>query len=234
MSDLIRLARVGDMKIDRDKRTVHGTVMPYNEIALVQDPGSAPYKERFLPGSLTRTLDQRGMKIRLYGMHSRNKGGAPIGKPLDWQDGTDRLRGQFGLFDTSAGNDALILADPENGGFTGFSVGFSVRDGGTRMDGDIVSRTEAGLGEVSLVDIPAYAGATIDGLRMELDQLDDAEVGAWWELLPEATRAAFEAHVRSLDTEDTGTPDEAPPDTGHGELTIAEARLRLLTLKGTS
>jgi HK97 family phage prohead protease len=233
MSDITRLVRA-DMTVDRDGRTVYGTVMPYNEVALVKDPGSPPYKERFLPGSLARTLQQRGTKVRLYGMHSRSMGGMPLGKPRDWEDGPDRLRGAFEVFDTQQGNDALTLADPQVGGLGGFSVGFGVVDGGTRQDGDVVSRVTASLGEVSLVDVPAYAGATIDGVRMVLDELSPDDIVAWLDSLTPATRAAFIEHARSLATEDAGTPDEAPPDTRDGLAQAqARARLRLLQLRAS-
>lgn len=230
MSDVTRLVRVGDMTIEG--RTVHGTVMPYNQTAWVKDPGTPAYQERFAPGSFKQSIGQRGDKVRLFGMHSRAMGGFPIGKPVDWEDTDDRLRGAFEVFDTSDGNDALTLA--REGGFTGFSVGFGVLDGGTRRDGDVVTRTQASLGEVSLVDIPAYPGATLDGVRMALDDLDGSDVAAFFHALTEPARAAFIEYARSLDTEDAASPDDASPDTRDGDeaLLIAAARLRLITLKG--
>jgi uncharacterized protein len=227
MSDITRMVRVGDLTVDRDKRTVYGTVMPYGEVALVKDPGAPPYKERFEPGSLARTLNQRGDKIRLYGMHSRATGGLPIGKPVEWDDTATALRGAFQVFDTTGGNDALELADPNVGGLAGFSIGFGVVEGGTKRIGDIVSRTEATLGEVSLVDIPAYAGATIDGIRMALDDYSPDDIEAWLASLTPATRAAFIEHARSLAPEDAPTPDEAPPAPRYGNTTRTDVRLRV-------
>lgn len=217
--------RVGDIKVDRDGRTVHGTVMPYNETALVSD-GGKPYQERFSPGAFTRSLEQRGTKVRLYGMHSRASGGFPVGKPKDWDDGSDRLRAAFEVFDTQQGNDALTLADPEVGGFSGFSVGFGVVPGGSDRDGEVVVRNEASLGEVSLVDIPAYAGATIDGIRLALPDLELDDIDAWLPVLPEPLRQLVE-RARSLDPQDVGLPPEAPPAPRYGTTTRTDVRLRV-------
>ncbi len=231
-NDVVRLVRVGEMSVDTDKRTVFGTVMPYNEVSLVKDPGGPPYKERFLPGAFTRSIEQRGTQVRLYTMHNRSTGGSPVGEPAEWSDGSDALRASFSFYDTTGGRDALELV--RAGGFNGFSVGFGMREGGTRRDGDIVTRTEAGLGEVSLVDIPAYPSATIDGLRIAYEVMftDDEDLPAFLAALSDKSRSALLEHVRSLDPQD---PDPAPQDPLDGDdkqLLIAAARVRLHALKG--
>lgn len=230
MSDVTRLIRVGDMTADTDKRTVFGTVMPYNTVSMVRDAGGPAYKERFAPGSFARSIAQRGDKVRLYGMHNRAMGGFPIGEPVDWSDGPDKLTAAFRLYEgTTDADNALSLV--RQGGFNGFSVGFGPIDGGTRKDGDIVTRTEAALGEVSLVDIPAYPTALIDGVRMS--DLNADEIEAWLTTLPSEARAAVLEAARSLAPQDASTPDDAPQAPLDGtHPSFPAARLRLLTLKG--
>ena len=234
MSDVTRLIRVGDMTVDTDKRTVFGTLIPYNETAMVKDPGRPPYKERFAPGAFTDFLRHKSDAVRLYGMHSRNFGGKPVGKPVEWSDGPDKLCGGFELFDTTEGNDTLTLI--REGGYTGFSIGFGLTRDGTRQDGDIVTRTRATLGEVSVVDVPAYPSATIDGIRIAFDPALDAiepdNLAAWLELLPEATRVALLDHARSLPDEASGGPAPTPLVAGCAPEILAAAQTRLLTLKG--
>lgn len=218
----------GDFKVDRDKRTIFGTVMPYNETALVSDNGGRPYEERFAPSSLARSIDQRGAKLRLFGMHARTFGRFPVGKPHDFDDKPDGLHGAFRVFNTQDGDDTLELADPEVGGLTGFSVGFSpVR---SEQDGDVTVRVEASLSEVSVVDVPAYAGATIEGIRMMVEQFGDEDL-AWLNSLTPASRHAIIQRLASLDPQDGTTPDTAPLDPQHGDpIPYAAIAARIATL----
>ena len=140
-------------------RTVFGRVVPYGEVATVND-GWGPYRERFESGAFARSIAERSHKIRLYAVHSAATA-FPIGKAVDLREQRDGLHASFLLADTQAADEALSLV--RDGVVDSFSVGFRpVRD---RKDGDVTVRVEAALLEVSLVGIPAYAGAAVAGVR---------------------------------------------------------------------
>jgi HK97 family phage prohead protease len=222
-----RLVRAADFEIEG--RTVFGTVMPYNSPQMVKDPGAPPYKEAFAPGAFTRSIDQRGDKIRLYTMHGRQANRNPVGKPVEWDDNSDRLRGAFQVFSTTEGDDALTLI--REGGLTGFSVGFAALPGGTKQEADLTLRTEAGMGEVSAVDVPAYAGAAIDGIRYALDIEDPDELAAFVDSLDPLTRAALAQAFASLDPQDGTDPDTAPQAPLDGDpIPYAAIAARIATL----
>ncbi|MGW5141688.1 HK97 family phage prohead protease [Nocardia beijingensis] len=140
-------------------RTVHGIAVPYGEIAEVRDGYGAPYREKFLPGAFTRSLSERGRKIRLLAMHDGRS--FPIGMPEQLLETPEGLKVAFRVSPTTAGNDALALV--RDGAVTGFSIGFKpIRS--RQVDG-VVVRAEAALIEVSLVAEPAYEGAQVAGIR---------------------------------------------------------------------
>jgi HK97 family phage prohead protease len=139
-------------------RTVFGVVVPYGQVAEVSD-GGRPYRERFDFGAFSRSISERGSKVKLFTGHETRK--LPVGKAVELREASDGLHAAFELADTTDGRDALELV--RSGTVDSFSVGFrGIRD---RMDGDVVVRTEAALMEVSLVGLPTYSGAAIAGVR---------------------------------------------------------------------
>jgi uncharacterized protein len=141
-------------------RTVHGIVVPYGQTAEVSD-GGVPYPEKFVFGALTRSIAERGNKIRLFTGHDTRR--LPIGKATELREAGDGLHAAFEIADTSDGRDALELV--RSGVVDGFSIGFrSIRH---RMEGNTVVRTEAALMEVSLVGLPTYPGALVAGVRSQ-------------------------------------------------------------------
>ena len=139
-------------------RTVHGLVMPYGVTATVSD-GMAPYKERFQFGAFTRSIAERGQKIRLFTGHETNR--LPIGRATELTERYDGLHGAFLVAKTRDGDDALALVAAEIA--DAFSVGFRpIRD---YDDHGVTVRTEAALMEVSLVGIGAYETAHVAGIR---------------------------------------------------------------------
>ncbi|MFE3443170.1 HK97 family phage prohead protease [Nocardia sp. NPDC059180] len=149
---------------DTTGRTVHGTVVPYGEIATVRDfPSGRSYRERFQMGAFARSIEQRGHKIRLLIQHSERS--LPVGQAVELTEVSTGLRAVFLISDTTAGNDALTLI--RDGIIDSFSIGFSpIRD---HIDSDgVVVRTEAAMREVSLVTTsPAYSKALIAGVRTQ-------------------------------------------------------------------
>jgi HK97 family phage prohead protease len=141
-----------------DGRTVYGVVMPYEQTATVSDYG-APYKERFQFGAFSRSISERGRKVKLFTGHETNR--LPIGRATKLAERYDGLHAEFLVAKTRDGDDALALVAAEIA--DAFSVGFRpVRD---YDDHGVTVRTEAALLEVSLVGLPAYTGATVAGIR---------------------------------------------------------------------
>jgi HK97 family phage prohead protease len=142
-----------------DGRTLFGLAVPYGQVAEVSDGDGRTYKERFEVGSTTRTIRERGDKIRLLIGHDTRR--LPIGKATRLEERSEGLYAEFAVSDTNAGNDALTAV--RDGLVGGFSVGFrGIRD---RWEGDVLVRTEVALNEISLTEYPAYSGAAVVGVR---------------------------------------------------------------------
>lgn len=160
-------------------RTIHGVVVPYGQVTEVSD-GGRPYLERFEYGACARSIRERGSKIRLFTGHETRK--LPIGKAVELREHRDGLHAAFEVAATRDGDDALELV--RSGTVDSFSIGFrGIRE---RLDGDVVVRTEIALLEVSLVGMPAYAGATIGGVRSSVNVspfVHRARVEAWLDTL---------------------------------------------------
>jgi len=144
---------------DGDGRTVFGIVAPYGQEVTITERGRR-YREMFAPGVFAKSIETRGHKIRLMGMHDTERS-FPLGRATELREESDGLHAAFHVANTSAGNDALELV--RSGLVESFSVGFQpIRD--VERKGVCV-RVEAALMEVSLVTRPAYSGALIAGVR---------------------------------------------------------------------
>lgn len=142
-----------------DGRTVYGVVVPYGQVAEVDD-GRGPYRERFAAGAFARSIADRGAKVRLFINHDAHRR-LPIGRALELVERPDGLHGAFAVSATRDGDEALVLV--RDGVVDSFSVGF--RPLRERSVAGVVERIEAALREVSLVGMPAYAGALVGGVR---------------------------------------------------------------------
>ena len=141
-------------------RTVHGIGVPYGVVAEVSD-GGRPYRERFAPGAFARSIAERGSKVRLFDSHQTRR--LPIGRAVELREASDGLHVAFEIAATRDGDDALELV--RSGTVDAFSIGFrGIRE---HAEGDVTVRDEAALMEVSLVGLPAYAGAAIAGVRSQ-------------------------------------------------------------------
>lgn len=142
-------------------RIVHGIAVPYGQEAEVSDGYGQPYRERFEFGAFARSIRERGAKVKLFTGHEVRK--LPIGRAVELREERDGLYAAFEIAATRDGDDALELV--RSGTVDSFSVGFrGIRE---RMDGAVVVRIEAALMEVSLVGMPAYAGAAVAGVRSQ-------------------------------------------------------------------
>lgn len=141
---------------DTAERIVEGVVVPWNETSyLTADPRG----ERFRPGSLTRTIKERGDRVKLFRAHDH---GVAVGKPLAWKSTEAGLWAQFRIAATPAGDDVLL--ELREGMLDAFSVGFLPKRDTRGADGarEII---EAQLHEVSVCPIGAYDGARVLAMR---------------------------------------------------------------------
>lgn len=160
--------------VSTDERVVGGIAVPWNETSyLTADPKG----ERFLPGSLTRTVKARGDRLKLFrGAKEAHGHSVAIGRPirLDARH-PDGLWVDWRIAKTPAGDDAL--AEVAEGLLDAFSVGFRAIRAGRGQDG-AREVAEAELFEVNLLPLGAYDGARVLEVRSpvvagpSLDDLD--------------------------------------------------------------
>lgn len=138
-------------------RTLEGIVVPYNETTfLTEDPSG----ERFVAGSLTRTVTDRGARVKLFRSHDHTRA---VGRAVDWDPDNRRgLWGRFRIASTPAGNE--VLDEVREGVLDAFSIGFRPLQARRGRDG-VREVVEAALHEVSVAPMGAYDGARVLALR---------------------------------------------------------------------
>jgi uncharacterized protein len=142
---------------DVSQRIVEGIVVPWGEVSFLT---ADPKGERFVRGALTRSVQQKGDRIKLFSNHRHEKA---IGTAIGWKPGhADGCWGSFRISTRPDGDE--LLADVADGLLDAFSVGFRpVRE--RRSDDGVREVLEAELHEVSLVPIGAYDGARVLATR---------------------------------------------------------------------
>jgi Escherichia/Staphylococcus phage prohead protease len=157
-----------------DERIVEGIAVPWNETSYVAGDAAG---ERFLPGSVTRSIRSRGDRLKLFRNHDHT---TAIGRTVKLDPRHEAgLWGSWQIANTPAGDAAL--QEIAEGMLDAFSVGFrplKVRRG---QDGarEVV---DAELHEVSLAPLGAYDGARVLAMRSPSYGADD--VTAWLEAHP--------------------------------------------------
>lgn len=142
-------------------RTVYGLLAPTGVTSKVRDDPKRPaYNERFARGAFTRTVRERGHRIKLFVGHDTSR--YPIGKATSLEERQDGLHGSFEIAATRDGDEALELI--RTGFVDGFSVAFDAKRSARTSDGTF-ERREVALGEVSLVVEGAYEDAKVAGVR---------------------------------------------------------------------
>ena len=146
-----------------ESRVVSGVAVPYNEIATVSDGSQV----RFAPGSLP--VDGKAPKLFMY--HDASQAVGVV---------TDRVETDAGMLfsakisRTALGDDALQLA--LDGVLDSVSVGVDPVEYTVEAATGVITVTKGNWLELSLVPIPAFAGATIDTVKASIHQ-DDENVG---------------------------------------------------------
>lgn len=174
MSETTRVAFPIEWRtVSTDERVVEGIGVPWGEVSyLTGDPAG----ERFMSGSLTKSVKDKGARLKLFRAHDH---GTAIGRvvKLDARH-PDGLLASWRIFKTPAGEAAL--EEIAEGALDAFSVGF--RPTRTRRAADGVREVvEAELHEVSIAPLGAYDGARVLSVR--------TPAGA-----PDAVRDWIEAH----------------------------------------
>ena len=151
-----------ELRASSDGRTLIGRAVPYGETATI---GSGT--ERFMPGAFAAQLRSGNVgQVKIYASHSdRMDGQHPIGKTASLSEQPDGLYGEWPIYDTTRGEDALALV--KAGEVTGLSVGFKpLPPGGIAKaaDGALEIRS-ARLDHVALTHEPVYAGAGVTAVR---------------------------------------------------------------------
>lgn len=159
MSDVVHVTYSAlELRVpDTAERIIEGIVVPYGETSFLTDD---PRGERFRSGALTRTIKERGDRIKLYCSHDHS---VAIGKAAQWKATHEAgLWAQFRIAATPAGDAALL--EVREGMLDAFSIGFLPKREGRGPDGarEVI---EAQLHEVSLCPIGAYDGARVLAMR---------------------------------------------------------------------
>ena len=160
--------------VSTDERIIAGIAVPWNETSyLTPDPKG----ERFLPGSLTRSVKARGDRIKLFRGGAEHSHDAAIARPVELDPRhPDGLYAKWRIARTPAGDAAL--AEVSEGMLDAFSIGFRAIRAGRGGDG-ARELAEAELLEVNLLPIGAYDGARVLEVRAPqpgrsaVDELDE-------------------------------------------------------------
>ncbi|MCR9130708.1 MAG: HK97 family phage prohead protease [Alphaproteobacteria bacterium] len=190
-----------DMKADA-QGVVEGLASPF---------GGPPdsFGDTIAPGAFRESLDEHkaaGTAPALLWQHDARQ---PIGVWSDLQEREDGLhvRGRLNL-DTERGREALALL--KQGALNGLSIGFAIREGGSRrMDGGGRELTAVDLWEVSLVTFPAARRARVTGVKSAADVQSRADLERFLKNAGFANRLAKSI---SRDGWTDKTPDSSPED----------------------
>ena len=138
-----------EVRLEADTREVVGLAVPYGQTADI----AGIYREEFAPGAIRSVED-----VKLFWQHDE-----PIGRILEGRETPEGYEIRAMISDTVRGNEAYTLL--KDNVVNRFSVGFIPVE--QTRDGDLVTRTHVLLREVSLVNFPAYSGASVSEVRQE-------------------------------------------------------------------
>lgn len=171
LENLIRMStEVRADTTDDGRRVLYGVPIVFNEWTEING-WEGRFKERIAPEAVTRTLAERGDRIKVLFNHGYDPdiGEKPLGKPIRQEPTQHGLEVEVPLSDTSYNRDMMIpLLD--DGALDGMSFRFAVIgetwDNLDADDGTLPERTitELRLYEYGPVTFPAYEATTV-GVR---------------------------------------------------------------------
>lgn len=157
-------------ELNADQRIVGGLAIPWGETSYVTGD---PKGERFIAGSLTRSIGTKGeSRLKLFRSHDHK---VAIGRPvrLDARH-SDGLWTEWQIARTPAGDAALN--EITEGMLDSFSIGFRALK--TRRGADDAREiVEAEVHEVSILPLGAYQGARV--LEVRAPTFGPADLAAW-------------------------------------------------------
>ncbi|HSS09732.1 MAG TPA: HK97 family phage prohead protease [Acidimicrobiales bacterium] len=149
--------------VNVDARTVVGCCVPYDETSYLTPD---PVGERVLRGAFAKSIKERAGRIFLYRNHDHDHA---VGHAVGFDDRPDGLIGTFGIRAHPLGDD--VLAELREGYLPAMSVGFRTIKA-RRADDGVNEIVEGALMEVSLLSLPAYAGAEVlEVRRADIDEI---------------------------------------------------------------
>ena len=137
--------------VTADTREFSGIAVPYGEVTKVGD-----YRESFAKGAFADNSE-----ATLFYGHDHRSGGMPIGKLIASRNTDAGFEITGKISNTPKGDEVYALM--RDGVLNKMSVGFE--PGKHELKDGVVIRTAASLKEVSIVPMPAYAGANIAEVR---------------------------------------------------------------------
>ena len=159
MSTLWRSFAPDTLAVREDQRTIIGVAVPFNTPTEVADYGES-YREQFAAGAFARTIAERGpSRVKLLLQHDDRR--LPIGRAVALTETPTGLLAELAVSRTPDGDMALELA--RDGTLDGLSIGF--QPVAQTRSGDLVTRTEVKLREISLTGFPAYDTARVQAIR---------------------------------------------------------------------
>lgn len=161
MSELLTRIAPVDLEIRGDGRTVAGIAVPFDQAAEIRVAPGDSFIEVFRKGSFTKTIAERGDRVKALAMHDHRS--LPLGRVTKLREDAAGLYAELRMSKTRDADEALELV--KDGALDSFSIGFSpVRDRWSN-DGSRVERLEVSLREVSLVAFPVYESARVLAVR---------------------------------------------------------------------
>lgn len=154
MAELLHRASFADLEVRQKGRMIVGWAVPFDEEA---DVGF--YQEVFRHGAFTKTIAERGDKVKVLAGHRADR--MPLGKASRLEERSKGLWAELFISNTTQGDEALQLV--ADGALDALSIGFRPIRHRTR-DG-VLERLEVRLDEISLVPLPVYDDAEIVAVR---------------------------------------------------------------------
>lgn len=189
MAARLHRASPADLEIRGDGRTVAGIAVPFDTPTDIHAPDGR-YVETFVHGSFTRTIAERGDRVKFIANH--NARSLPLGRATLLREDRAGLYAEFKVSQTGHGDEALTLI--RDGALDAFSIGFEPVLDRWNPGRTEVQRREVALFEVSAVAFGAYPDARILAVRSIGPTVDVAEARA---RLSPPTRAIDRAQARA-------------------------------------